>query len=36
MTGVTRVHAELGLTGQGVKVGVIGKGYEFFLFWAQP
>lgn len=29
MTGVTRVHAELGLTGQGVKVGIIGKKWKF-------
>lgn len=29
MTGVTRVHAELGLTGQGVKVGVIDTGIDY-------
>ncbi|KAF9286833.1 hypothetical protein BGZ88_008864 [Linnemannia elongata] len=29
MTGVTRVHAELGLTGQGVKVGIIDTGIDY-------
>ncbi|KAF9538258.1 hypothetical protein EC957_007040 [Mortierella hygrophila] len=29
MTGVTRVHAELGLTGHGVKVGVIDTGIDY-------
>ncbi|KAG0375002.1 hypothetical protein BGX24_009665 [Mortierella sp. AD032] len=29
MTGVTRVHAELGLTGEGVKVGVIDTGIDY-------
>ncbi|KAG9061512.1 hypothetical protein KI688_007090 [Linnemannia hyalina] len=29
MTGVIRVHAELGLTGQGVKVGVIDTGIDY-------
>ncbi|KAF9093093.1 hypothetical protein BGX23_003657 [Mortierella sp. AD031] len=29
MTGVTRVHTELGLTGQGVKVGVIDTGIDY-------
>lgn len=32
MTGVTRVHAELGLTGQGVRVGVIGKKKLIYFF----
>ncbi|KAF9910177.1 hypothetical protein EC991_007104 [Linnemannia zychae] len=29
MTGVTRVHAELGLTGEGVKVGIIDTGIDY-------